>query len=194
MLSVVSIRHTQHYSNSGLLHYFSARMQYWLEILGMEQIEYLSKFNNCLLTNADTYCFIWNEFTGKFEMLAKKGQCSHRSERSDWGEAVCHCAQGDPAQPSEPAVFCWHSTASLAPSPAEQRVTNTSLSTDADHQEPHSAELTAEKHTGIVTTPRDQTPSICSYRIHCPLDSDFWIPIYNSIGAKGSGLLLVFVQ
>lgn len=40
-------------------------MQYWLEILGMEQIEYLSKFNDCLLTNADTYCLIWNESIGK---------------------------------------------------------------------------------------------------------------------------------
>jgi len=32
----------------------------------MEQIEYLSKFNNCLLTNADGYFLILNECVGKF--------------------------------------------------------------------------------------------------------------------------------
>lgn len=68
---------TQHYSNNGLLHYFSAGMQYWLGILGMEQIDYLCKFNDSLLTHANAYCLIWNKSIGKFQMLAKKAQCTH---------------------------------------------------------------------------------------------------------------------
>lgn len=55
-------------------------MQYWLEILGMEQIDYLCKFNNCLLTDANAYYLIWNKSIGKFQMLAKKAQCTQSSD------------------------------------------------------------------------------------------------------------------
>lgn len=73
-------KQTQHYSNNGLLHYFSAGIQYWLEILGMEQIDYLCKFNNCLLTDANAYYLIWNKSIEKFQMLAKMTQHTHSSK------------------------------------------------------------------------------------------------------------------